>query len=71
MNLRADVKHQVMYYCNELRSGPQAWEPAPTAQIIGLTQKTTGSLSQNLNPEVRNREAGHTTHARPCKLRCY
>ena len=71
MNLRADVKHQVMYYCKELWSEPQAREPAPTAQFIGLTQKTMGSLNQNPNPEVRNREAGHTTHARPCKLRCY
>ena len=54
MNLRADAKHQVMYYCNELHPGPQTWEPAPTAQIIGLTQKTTGSLSQNPKPEARN-----------------
>ena len=54
MNLRADVKHQVMYYCNELDSGPQTWEPAPTTQIIGLTQKPAGSLSQNPKPEAHN-----------------
>ena len=42
MNPGADAKHQVMYYCNELHPGPQTWEPAQTAQIIGLTQKNCG-----------------------------